>query len=157
MARYRVNPGSVVTAVFGVAAVAAVGGLVWYLNQPTPVEAATPALREWVKQSRDGTEYRLAGPGQIVAQQGPLAYTFNLDSGHVFVTGGEVNQAFTLRNFENAAMVKAVKDTGCAIAASVTEKITAYKGSPTFGEEYRTFIDEHATIATAYTKNHCRP
>lgn len=157
MSRYRVNPGMAVSAVFGLGALSAVGGLVWYLNQPAPAEPVAPGVRTWMAQTHDGTEHRLAGPGQVVAQQGPLAYTFNFDSGHVFVTGGEINHAFTLRDFANQALAEAVKSRGCAIAANVTENITAYKNSPSFGAEYGPFVDEHAVIAAAYTKNHCQP
>ena len=153
--KYRVNPGNAVAAVFGVAAVAAVGSLVWYLNQPAPAEPTAPALREWLAQKQDGTEYTLAGPGQVVALQGPLTHTFNFDTGHVYVTGGEINHAYTLRTFENDTMVAAVKNTGCTIAANTTGQIAAYKASPSYGAEYGAYLDEYATMAAAYSKNHC--
>ena len=157
MARYRINPGSALTAFSGVAVLSDIGGLTWYLNQPEIPKPQAPALREWMTQTRDGIEHQLAGPGQIVTQQGPLTYTFNFDSGHVFIIGGQINHAFTTRQFENHAMVQAVRDTGCAIAATLTGRIAAYKASPSFGVEYGPYVDEHATIAAAFLKNHCQP
>lgn len=149
----------------GAVCLAIVGGLGNYLLQDDPeataaAESAAAAaldVRAWSKLQVENGESRITGPGQVAKEQGEMTYTFNFESGHVFVTGPNLNDAMSFEEFKNDKMIDTVRGEGCTIAGTILDNIETYVKADGTTEEQSTQVADYTKISQTYTKNHCRP
>jgi hypothetical protein len=141
----------------GLACLGVVGGLVNYLVQDDPeaAAAATLDLRAWSKLETETGETRITGPGQVAKEQGDMTYTFNFESGHVFVTGPNLNDSMPFAEFKNDRMIDTVKGEGCTIAGTIIRNIDAYNKGNGTPEEQSTQVADYQKLSQTYIKKLC--